>query len=277
MNRFGSCPLAGVALVLLAGCATGGGWRGSTNTGRHAPDHYAQSVDSATNACLRNPACYTQTGDEAIIPWATRAMDAARTTATAMELLKDADVTLVEQVLLQCVQDAELQVNNEEFGEGNSPTDEQCKEVVRRERGQDVTRAMDLGTRKHKVASDCIKDRLGERLLRNVTIEPRYKYDPASRRWRMLDPELVAKWIEDQLFDLLLGTLAPDIVIHETGNPNKVQRTYEFKFPCLRSKIRDPGWRRAPGQRKDQRDKYAHALGGEAKPVLISPQLGIQR
>lgn len=254
-----------------------GGWRGSTRTGHRAPDHYAQSVDSATSACSRNPACYTQAGDEAILPWATRAVDAARTTATAMELLKDADVTLVEQVLLQCVQEAELQVNDEEFGKGNSPTDEQCNEVVRRERGQDVTRAMDLGEKKHKATSDCIKDRLGERLLRNVTVGPRYKYDPSSRRWRMLDPALVAKWLENQLFDLLLGTLAPDLVIHETGNPNKVQRIYEFKFPCLRSRKQNPGWRYSRKQTPDQRDKYENALRGEKAPALISPQLGIQR
>jgi hypothetical protein len=217
-------------------------------------------------------------GDEAIIPWATRAVDTARATATAMEFLKDADVTLVEQLLLQCVKDADFEVNKKEFGEGNSPTDEQCNEVVRQERGQDVTRAMDLGTRKHKAASDCIKDGLRERLLRNVTVAPRYKYDPASRRWRMLNPELVAKWIENKLFDLLLETLAPDIVIHETGNPNKVQRIYDFKFPCLRSRKRNPaGWRHSSRSNPDQGEKYKNALGGETDPMLISPQLGIQR
>jgi hypothetical protein len=262
---------AGMAFVLLVGCATGGPRPG-------VPGHYAQSMDSATSACLRNPACYTQAGNEAIIPWATRAVEAVRTTATVMELLSDADVKLVENALVECVKNADFEVDEREFGEGKGPTDEQCNEVVRREGSQDVTRAMDLGTKKHEAAFACIKEKLGEQLLRQVTMEPRYKYDPASKRWRMLDPEVVAKWVKDKLFDLLQGTLAPDIVIHEAGNPNRVQRIYDFKFPCLSSKRRKPGeWRSSEGGRSSQRDRYQDSLGGDEKPALVSPRFGIQR
>jgi hypothetical protein len=268
-----ACRWAWMGLVLLAGCATGG-------VGQGVPGQYAQSMDSATSACLRNPACYTQAGDEAVIPWATRAVQAVRTTATVMELLSDADVRLVEKILVECVKNADFEVDEREFGEGKGPTDEQCNEVVRREGNQDVTRAMDLGTKKHVEALKCIESRLEGRLLRHVTREPRYKYDPASKRWRMLDPEVVARWVKDKLFDLLKGTLVPDFVIHEAGNPNRVQRIYDFKFPCLSKKRGNPDWRKYPGatsqQPRDQAEKYRRAFGSEARPTLISPQFGLQ-
>ncbi|WP_147444644.1 hypothetical protein [Corallococcus sp. CA053C] len=276
MSRLGWAMLAWGMSVPLAGCATTEPRAGSNMVGRGAPERYDQTVDSATNACLRNPACYTQTGDQAVLPWLSRAADAARTTAMVMEFLDEADVKRVEQLLLQCARDAERQVNEDELGEGNRPTAEQCNEVVRQEKGKDVTRAMALGTKKHAVALDCVRSGLGASLLRNVVVQPRYKYDPAAGRWLMLDPKQVARWLEDMAFDLLLGTLAPDIVIHESGNPNKVQRVYDYKFPCLPSRKQSPGWRYSSRGKPDQGERYEKALGGETKPVLITPQLGLQ-
>ncbi|WNG29221.1 hypothetical protein F0U62_38445 [Cystobacter fuscus] len=199
-------------------------------TSRQAPAHYAQSTDSATSGCLRNPACYVQRGDEAVIPWMSRAADAVRTGVTVMRFLEAAEVARVEQVMVACANEANFEVNEREFGKGNSPNAEQCDEVVRREAGKDVTRAMELGTKKHAAAFECIQKELGESFSKNITLQPRYKYDPTLKRWLMLDPKLVAKWVEEKLLDLLLGTLAPDIVIHESGNPNKVQRIYDYKF-----------------------------------------------
>jgi hypothetical protein len=203
-------------------------------------------------------------------------VDAARATVVVMQFLKDAEVKRVEQLLLQCAKDADFQVNQKEFGEGNLPTKEQCDEVVRQEKGKGVTRAMELGTKKHEMALECVKRNLGEQLLRNVTVQPRYKFDAAAGRWRMLDPELVAKWMKEQLFDLLLGTLAPDIVVHEAGNPDKVQRVYDYKFPCLPSRKTRPRWRYSQDEQVDQGTRYRNALGGEERPRLITPQLGIQ-
>ncbi|MFY0579818.1 hypothetical protein ACN28S_41190 [Cystobacter fuscus] len=135
---------------------------------------------------------------------------------------------------------------------------------------------MELGTKKHAAAFECIQKELGESFSKNITLQPRYKYDPTLKRWLMLDPKLVAKWVEEKLLDLLLGTLAPDIVIHESGNPNKVQRIYDYKFPCLPSRKARPLWRYSRDQQSDQGTRYMNALGGEAKPRLITPQLGIQ-
>ena len=276
MSRAVLCLPVWMSLLFLVGCATRGSRLGASVTGRQVPAHYAQSMDSATSGCLRNPACYAQTGDEAVIPWVSRAANAVRSGVAVMRLLDAAEVARVEQVLVTCSNEANLKVNEEEFGKGNSPTEEQCNEVVRREKGEDVNRAMELGTKKHAAAFECVKRELGESLSKNVTLQPRYKYDPALGRWLMLDPKLVAKWLEDKLFDLLLGTLAPDIVVHESGNPNKVQRVYDYKFPCLPSRKARPRWRYSQDNQSDQGTRYMDALGGEAKPRLITPQLGVQ-
>lgn len=181
--------LAAVAFILLAGCATSGPQVDSAGKHRGTPGHYSQSTDSATNGCLRNPACYTQQGDEAVLPWVSSAARAARTVATVMQFLEDADVKLVEQLLLQCSKDADFQVNPMEFVEGLRPT---------------------------------------------------------------------------------------DVVIHESGNPNKVQCVYDYKFPCLTSRRASPGWRYSSRSEPDQGDRYKDALGGEAGPFLVSPLLGVQ-
>jgi hypothetical protein len=197
-----------------------------------------------------------------------------------MRLLKDAELARVETILVECAKTADFQVNEREFGKGKTPTREQCNEVVRQERGRDVTRAMELGNKKHEVALACVQRELGGIFPENFTVQPHYKYDPRTGRWRMLDPKHVTQWIRDELFDLLLGTLAPDVVIHESGNPDKVQRVYDYKFPCVSSRKHRPTWRDYPEGHphhpKNQREMYREALGGE-EPALVTPQLGVQR
>jgi hypothetical protein len=80
-------PTSGVSLLLvlmlLVGCATGVPASGALGPGHRASGHYAQSTDSATAGCLRNPACYTRLpGVEGIIPWMSRAKDAAHAAVT---------------------------------------------------------------------------------------------------------------------------------------------------------------------------------------------------
>jgi hypothetical protein len=110
--------------------------------------------------------------------------------------------------------------------------------------------------------------------------QPRYKYDPQTGRWRMLDPKKVAEWIRDGLYDLLLGTLVPDVVIHESGNPDKVQRVYDYKFPCLPNSMDGLRWRSYPKGHPhyphNQGQKYKDALlPGDQRPSFVSPQLGV--
>jgi hypothetical protein len=235
--------LALLAFVLLAGCATG-----RVPPGRR---HYAQSMNSATDGCLRNPGCVVVTpGEEATIPWLSRAVEAARIAATVMRLLDVAELARVEQVLVACSQEANLKINEREYGPGRQPDDNECRRVVGQERGEKVTRAIELG--------------------------PTYKLDPTTGRWLMLDPKLVAKWVTAQLFDLLVGTLVPDIVIHAAGNPNQIQRVYDLKFPCVAKRKSNPFSRREDeGVQEQLKNKYG-TLGGDKEPALVTPQLGVQ-
>jgi hypothetical protein len=132
----------------MTGCATDFSVTRMTGSGARAPDHYAQTTDSATAGCLRNPACYnTLPGEEAVIPWLSRAVEAAHTATTVAMMLEGADIKLVEQVLSDCAQKANQQVNNEdEELQGREPDREQCKKVVRMEGGKEVTRAMEPGS-----------------------------------------------------------------------------------------------------------------------------------
>jgi hypothetical protein len=270
-------PMSGLgALLFLAGCATGTPMQGSATTGHHPPSHYAQSADSATNGCLRNPACYTQTGDEAIIPWLSRTTSAARTTtAAAAMMLKDADIKLVEQRLLQCAREANEKAHKEDKElQGREPDREYCQKVVRREGKTEVTRAMELGARKHELALDCARSAFKELFARNIQVEPTYQKDPTTGLWRWLDPTLVKEWLEIGLKSYLWGSLVPDFVIHAPGNPNQIQRVYDFKFPCPSGK--DPSWRRYdedhPHFPKDQKRMYKDALlGGKGDPQAVTP------
>jgi hypothetical protein len=275
-NRFIAPRLLGppvlAALVLLAGCA---------GVNSHVPGHYAQTTDSATSGCLRNPACYnTMPGEEAVIPWLSRAVDAARTATTVAMVLQDAELELVEQTLVQCAQAANEKVNKEdEELRGREPTREQCQEVVRREGNTDVTRAMELGARKHKLALDCVRAAFAERFSENVSVEPTYQKDPSTGLWRWIDPAQVAEWLKLGLKSQLWGSLVPDIVLHASRNPNQVQGVYDFKFPCP-SDNRARWGKYAKGHPhfpRDQGEMYKKALlQGKSEPSPVTP-LGVQR
>lgn len=260
------------ALVLLTGCA---------GVNLSAPGYYAQTTDSATSGCLRNPACYnTLPGEEAVIPGLSRAVDAARTATTVAMMLQDADIKLVEQTLTRCAQQANEQVNKEdEELQGREPTAEQCRQVVRREGSTEVTRAMELGARKHKLALDCVRAAFAERFSDNISVEPTYQRDSSTGLWRWVDPAQVAEWLKLGLKSQLWGSLVPDVVLHASRNPNQVQGVYDFKFPCPSGK--SPSWGRYakghPHFPKDQGEMYKKALLGEkGEPSPVTP-LGVQR
>lgn len=271
-----------VTLALLAGCASTSPMSsglGATSMGRGPPGHYAQTVDSATNGCLRNPACYTQTGDDAVLPWLSRSMEAARTITTVMRLLDAAEIGRIEEILTSCANDAHHQVNaDDEELKGQSPTREQCKQVIRMEGRTEITRAMDLGRRKHDLALACARRELAKFFPDNVSVEPRYQQDPSTGKWQWLDPQTVAEWLRDGLSSRLKGSLVPDIVIHASGDPNKVQRVYDFKFPCPSDNR--PTWGKYPPSHphypNTQGDMYKEALlHGQREPGRVTP-LGVQ-
>jgi hypothetical protein len=277
-------PATGVpllpVLLLLAGCVTGVPARSTPGSSHGTPGYYAQSTDSATAGCLRNPACYTTLpGEEAIIPGLSRAADAARAAATLATMLEGADIKLVEQTLVDCAQQANKKINAEdEELQGREPTREQCKQVVRMEGNKEVTRAMELGNKKHEEALDCARKAFAGRFTQNVSVEPTYQKDPKTGLWRWIAPEQVKEWLQLGLTSALWGALVPDIVLHASGNPNQVQNVYDFKFPCPSTK--KPSWRRydkgQPHFPKDQKAMYRDALlGGKSDPRPVTPD-GVQ-
>ena len=262
-------------LALLAGCATN---VSTTRSGVNSTgaSHYALASDTATAGCLRNPACYTTPpGEEAIIPWLSNAASATRTATTMAMLLTDAQIKLIEKTLTDCAHAANQQVNQEDAElKGQEPDREECRKVVRREGNTDVTRAMELGTQKHDKALECARKALEGDLAKYVRVEPTYQKDMNTGLWRFIAPPQVKEWLQLGLTAQLWGALVPDIVIHASGNPNQVQRVYDFKFPCPRTN--DPSWRRSspdhPHYPRDQGKMYEEALlGGKLEPQRVTP------
>ena len=244
-----------VGAVLWAGCATRGPMR------QPPQGYYAQSTDSATSGCLNNPACYTTApGEEAIIPWLSRALEVARALATLKEFLEEADLRLIERILVECAKEADFQVNEREYGEGKFPDDAECDRVVGyNKNGDEVTRAIELGKMKHEVAFACVRLRLVTRFPENISIEPRYA--PGSAQGRAV------------LTDQLTGSLKPDIVLHLARTPTKVQCILDFKFPCTLASKSNPLGPQNSEVRK-QLEKY-DALGSNCPSAIVTPQLGV--
>jgi hypothetical protein len=267
----------GARLWLLVSSVVLGACSGPGMAGRRMPSHYSQQMDSASSTCLRNPACYTaQPGEEAVIPWLSRAVEVVRIASATLKLLEAEQLQRVEAILMECADHANLEVNLR-LPEGRPPDKKMCEEV----RGYDsrnnpITRAMELGQEKHEEALTCVQARLDAEVPGHFSLEPRYYLDPKTGRLRLIAPELVAEWLRDGLEVLLMGTVIPDVVLHARGNPLQVQAVYDFKFPCPASS-HSPRWRDSPADHPysqgSQKDLYQKALGVE--PRLVAPVHGV--
>jgi hypothetical protein len=82
-----------MASLVLMGCGT------QAPAMRGRPTHFAQTMDSATSACIRTPACYAATGEDAVLPWLTRAASAARTATAVLRLVSEAELQRIEVLL----------------------------------------------------------------------------------------------------------------------------------------------------------------------------------
>ena len=194
-----------------------------------------------------------------------------------LQLLDAAAVQRVEKLLVECAKKAESEVNERRLG-GRRPTRELCGEEVRKDsRGRSVTRAMELGKEKHDVALRCAQDALASSVPGQFSLEPHYQFERQSGKLRLLAREQVEAWLRDGLLDMLMGTLVPDVVLHASGDPLKIQSVYDFKFPCPGSK--DPTWRRFPEGHPyhpaSQADIYEEAFG--ASVSYVAPMYGVGR
>ncbi|MGE6762251.1 hypothetical protein ACQKGO_29855 [Corallococcus interemptor] len=222
------------------------------------PARYAQATDTATSGCLRNPTCCTQPGDEAFLPWVDQAARAAATAGAAMKVLEAADVARIEHLLVECSKEANRVVNEREYGEGKYPDDKECKRVIgRNKKGEPLTRQMELGTLKHAVAFACVRREVLKLFPDQVSIEPRFGLESRSGKYALTN-----EWD---------GSMKPDIVLHASGQPHRVQCIYDFKFPCTRWSKEHP-----LDAAQQQLEEYAK-LGGNCKPAIVTPLLGVSR
>ena len=243
------------ALVLQGGCASSARW----GPGRGVPAHYAQSMNSAVDGCVRSPACaVTAPGEEALVPGMSRVVVAEPPNAVIIpprEALTDAQVRYIEKGLGECAKEAEAQVNEKEYGPGRFPDDAECNRRVINSAGKDSTRAVELGKLKHTVAFACVRRRLTE-FSDTLSIEPRYGEDPSTGRY-----VLSQNWKE---------SIKPDIVLHAAGDPSQAQCVYDFKFPCVSSKKSEP----LGSDEQKQLAKYDNLIL-HCPPAIVTPQLGI--
>ncbi|MHA7634029.1 hypothetical protein [Corallococcus sp. M7] len=245
---------------------------------RRPPSYSQATMDSATSGCLRNPACASQVGQDAILPWLSRAAARAGQAAAVMRLWDAAEVARVERVLVECAKQANFEVNERLLGPGGKTSPAVCREKVVDANGRKITRAMQLGEAKHSAALECVQRALGSTDAGRFSLEPRYLRDAKTGRTRWLAPEEVAQWLRDGLFHLLSGSIAPDVVLHAFGNPLQAQRVYDFKFPC--PVTNPPRWDTYPEghpfAKKEQGEVYLLLLGRDTAPRLVSPNLGVR-
>lgn len=144
-------------------------------------------------------------------------------------------------------------------------------------RGNKITWAMHLGREKHRVALECVERELGD-LANNISLQPQYRYDRAARKLELLDPRQVEAWLREGLWDMLIGTFVPDVVVHASGDPLRIQDVFDFKFPCPASNA--PEWYpyppKHPYRESSQGDMYKEAFKVE-EPALVAPGYGIKR
>jgi hypothetical protein len=230
-------------------------------------------MDSATSTALRNPAySIAPPGEDAVLPWLARSVQAARTAVTVLRLLDAAELARVERILMDCANQASFEVNERLLGKGQRPTRQLCEQVYETDpRGRKVTWAAHLGREKHQAALKCMQDELGE-FADSVSLQPQYRYDPKTKKLQLLAPTQVEEWLREGLLHKLLGTLIPDIVVHASGNPLQVQGVYDFKFPCPSDK--QPKWYQydsgSPYSGTSQGQVYQEAFKVE-EPLLVAP------
>jgi hypothetical protein len=167
-----------------------------------------------------------------------RAVETLEALFTLKEFLDEAEIKLVEQVLVDCAKKADAKINEQEYGEGKYPDDAECDRVIGyTDNDSPVTKAIELGNMKHAAAFECVKRELGNEFPDHISREPRYGNKPSAN-----GPVLTNR---------KLGSLVPDIVLHLAQKPNKAR--------CQRSPPRRSG-RWSPFKRQaGEREEPVHA------------------
>jgi hypothetical protein len=256
-----------LASLVLAACA--GGPRRS--------GHGDLRLDTETVSRIRHAAALGE-GASSAAPGATRAVVSSlvRSVPEVLALLEgEGAAEELEERLVECARQAELQVNFSHFG-NRAPTREECGQEVEVD-GCDapITRAMLLGRQKHVLALECAREVLEQLWPAPFSLEQRYRYYVGARFLELITAEEEARLIAQGCTRELWRTIKPDIVLHADRNLLRAALVLDFKFPCPgtnRPQWKDYGENSAyTGY--NQGEIYQRALGGRA--VIISPQRGL--
>jgi hypothetical protein len=227
------------------------------------------TVDSATSACRQNPGyCALVSGEETVVPTATRGGVEIASVAATLRVLTSKTQTDLEQALVECAEWAHGQVNLQYFG-GKSPSRAQCQEEVEKDpcdKNKRLTRAMQLGREKHRLALQCTAQKLGGLIPGRFSLEQRYRYDEQTGQLQLISREKARALCQQGCSGELEGTIVPDVVIH-SGNPLQIMAVYDFKFPCPISN--PPRWAQDEDDRCHQGNAYFKALG--VGPDIVAP------
>ena len=181
----------------------------------------------------------------------------------------------LEERLAECAVLAERR-GNALFFQDRPPTRAECGEVVEQDAcGKPVTRAMQLGRKKHVLALECAREVLEALWPAPFSIEQRYRYYPNARVVETMSPEKEARLISQDCTEELWGTIKPDLVLHADRNLLKAALILDFKFPC--PETNPPQWtiyrESSPYAGRRQDGVYEEALGGKA--LMVSPRTGV--
>lgn len=266
MRRRALGVMAVGVLLCSIGCGAGG-------PGRRGTGSYAQSLDSPTVTCENAPAyCAKLAGEEAALPLRVRAVQAA-TAVKAWQVLDELVRKTLEDILIECANQADAEVNRQEFG-GRAPTRQECQEQVGGTRENPVTRGMRLGGAKHALALRCTEEKLGRAHPGRFSLEQRYRINPETRQLELISHEMELQMLRRGGKELV-GSVVPDVIIH-TGNPLQVQAVFDFKFPCPEGN--QSSWRQYSSgngnEVSNQGDAYQKTFDVQA--VRIRPRRSIE-
>jgi hypothetical protein len=250
-------------VVLLTACASR---QSAAASGRDL------RLDTYSTHCGKNPAaCSSLAKTQA----ASRALTIASRVAPAATLfLRGAEPQdELEQRLVACAVQADLEVNRKWFG-GRRPQDDECLEEIEVEVDgcmESMTRAAALGREKHAVALACVRKWLGESAVETYSIEPRYRFYRTNRVLEHVSLEEEKRLLAKGCSQGLWRTIKPDLLLQGADDGRLACRVFDFKFPCLEGKR--PQWTRY-GKKSafagsDQGTIYSEAFG--CKAVIISP------
>jgi len=100
-----------------------------------------------------------------------------------------------------------------------------------------------------------------------VSIHQTYQRNPATGKVEHLPGTLVERMLGSGQSGKLFGSIEPDVVVHPSGFPNKIQAVYDYKFSCLGDKREWPTYGTGPHKGKTQGQVYEDLLG--VPPIII--------